>query len=131
MSAGPRLLSFPLLGGIGADGRLPWTAGNESVREVMLNVLLTRPGERLMRPEFGAGLRDFVHLPNTETTRALIADAVRRALERGEPRVRLDDVQVLPDPRRLTHVNLSIRYRLRFGGEPDRLELALELDALI
>ena len=43
--------------------------------------LLTRPGERLMRPEFGAGIRSFIHHPNNETTRALIADAAQEAAE--------------------------------------------------
>ena len=122
----PPLLSFPF-GATDADGRLRWSSGNDSVREVMLNILLTRPGERLMRPGFGAGLRRFVHQPNTETTRALIADAARRALQRGEPRVSIEEVRVLPDPQRPAHVNVSIRYRLRSDQSPGRLELGLEL----
>jgi len=120
------LWSWPLLGGV-EDGRLPWTEGNESIREAMLNILLTRPGERLMRPEFGAGLREFIHYPNTETTRALIADAARRAVERWEPRVLVEDVQAAPDPRRLSHVNLSIHYRIRYDGSREELDFALNL----
>jgi len=120
------LWSWPLLGGV-EDGRLPWTGGNESIRESMLNILLTRPGERLMRPEFGAGLREFIHYPNTETTRSLIADAARRAVERWEPRVQVEDVQVAPDPRRLSHVSLSIHYRIRYDGTREELGFALNL----
>jgi phage baseplate assembly protein W len=125
--ARPSLRSFPLLDGVDAAGRLRWQEGNASVREVMLNVLLTRPGERLMRPGFGAGLLDFVHQPNDETTRALIADAARAALTRWEPRVALEEVRVVADAERLSHVNLSIRYRLLHDGSRDGLELALEL----
>lgn len=121
------LLSFPLLDGIGTDGRLAWQGGNKSVREVMLNILLTRPGERLMRPEFGAGLLDYIHHPNNETTRALIVDATRRALSRWEPRVTLEDVSLQPDPARLSQVNLSIRYRLRHDGSSGSLDLSLNL----
>ncbi len=124
----PPVLSFPF-GGVGNDGRLRWTRGNESVRETILNLLLTRPGERLMRPAFGAGLRRFVHQPNTETTRALIADATRRAIARWEPRVIVEEVRVLPDPERPAHVNLSIRYRLRSDRSPGRLDLGLALGA--
>lgn len=126
----PKLSSLPLFDGIGENGQWPWANTNKSVREVMLNILLTRPGERLMRPEFGAGIDNYVHLPNTETTRALIADVVKRALTRWEPRVDLDTVTVQPDPQRPSHVNLSIRYRLRYGGEVDSLDLALELSTL-
>lgn len=119
-------MSFPF-GGIDAQGRLDWTRENSSVREVMLNILLTRKGERLMRPEFGAGLRDYIHQPNTETTRALIADAARRAIERNEPRVQVEEVQALADPERLSHVNLSIHYRLRWDGSAQTLDLAIDL----
>lgn len=125
----PALRSLPLLDGVDGNGRLPWTEGNKSLRECMLNILLTRPGERLMRPEFGAGLRSFVHYPNNETTRALIADAARRALERWEPRVEVEQVQVLADPQRLSQVHLSVHYRIRSDGSRARLDFALDLGA--
>ena len=123
----PGLSSLPLLDGVDSNGRLPWSDGNKSVRECMLNILLTRPGERLMRPEFGAGLRNFIHYPNNETTRALIADASRRALERWEPRVLMEAVQVLADPQRPSYVHLSIHYRLRYDGSRERLDFSLNL----
>lgn len=123
----PELISFPLLNGVADDGRLAWQTGNRSVREVMLNILLTRPGERLMRPEFGAGILDYIHHPNNETTRALIVDAAQRALKRWEPRVILDDVSLQRDTLRLSHVNLTVRYRLRHDGSSGSLDLALNL----
>ena len=123
------LTSFPLLAGLAEDGRPAWRRGNASVREVMLNILLTRPGERLMRPDFGAGIRNFIHYPNNETTRALIADAARRALARWEPRVSIDEVRVVADRERLSHVNLEVRYRLLADGRREALALTLELGA--
>ncbi len=123
------LYSLPLLDGVDADGRLAWAEGNKSLRECMLNILLTRPGERLMRPEFGAGLGNFIHYPNNETTRALIADAARRALERWEPRVLIEDARVLADPQRPSHVHLSIHYRIRYDGSRERLDFSLNLSS--
>lgn len=124
-----RLTSLPLFDGVADSGRLEWQNGNKSIREVMLNILLTRPGERLMRPEFGAGILDFIHYPNNETTRALIVDAAQRALTRWEPRVTLEEVNLVSDPLRLSHANLSISYRLLYDGSRDSLDLALELGA--
>ncbi|MFT3758144.1 GPW/gp25 family protein [Thauera sp.] len=123
------LTSFPLLAGLAENGRPAWRRGNASVREVMLNILLTRPGERLMRPDFGAGIRNFIHYPNNETTRALIADAARRALARWEPRVSIDEVRVVADRERLSHVNLEVRYRLLADDRREVISLALALGA--
>jgi phage baseplate assembly protein W len=118
---------FPLFDGVDGQGRLPWQEGNKSIRESMLNILLTRPGERLLRPEFGAGLKGFIHYPNNETTRSLIRDAAQRALARWEPRAVVEEVRVVPDPGRLSHVQLSVRYRLLQDGTRADLDLSLEL----
>ncbi len=125
----PQLQSLPLFDGVDATGRLPWQSGNASIREAMLNILLTRPGERLMRPEFGAGILDFIHYPNNETTRALIVDAAQRALIRWEPRVIVEEVSVSADPQQFSHASLAVRYRLRYDDSRDSFNLALELGA--
>ncbi len=119
-------ISFPL-GSVDSDGRLQWASESQSVREVIWNILLTRPGERLMRPEFGAGLRDYLHRSNNQTTRTLIADVVRQAITRWEPRILLDEVAVTSSPDQLNEITLSIRYRLRYDGSADQMDLALTL----
>jgi len=119
-------LSFPL-GTVDTDGYLQWASEGQSVREVIWNILLTRPGERLMRPQFGAGLRDYLHRPNNQTTRKLIADVVQKAITRWEPRIHLDEVSVSTSPNQLHEITLSIRYRLRYDGSADQMDLALEL----
>ena len=88
---------------------------------------MTRPGERLMRPEFGAGLTEFIHQPNNETTRRLIADVAAQAIRRWESRVDLLELSVTSDPAQLNRVTLSARYRLKFNGQEDALNLGLEL----
>ena len=125
----PQVISWPL-GPIDESGRLPYARDDHSVREVMRNILLTRPGERLMRAEFGAGLLDFIHEPNNETTRHLIADVVRKSIEQWELRVRVEDVLVLPDPVNLAEVHITIRYRMRFSETPLELGLSLTLGQL-
>ena len=120
-------LAWPLFDGLDASGHLAWRRGHPALRDCLLNILLTRPGERLMRPGFGAGIRDFIHQPNHETTRALLADAVLRALTREEPRIVVEEVRALPDPESPSRVLLSVRYRLRTTGEAERFDLALDL----
>ena len=129
MSLSPIVSSFPL-GGLDPQGRLAESRDEQSVNEVILNILLTRPGERLMRPDFGAGLLDFLHQPNNETTRGLIASTVRNAVSRWETRITLSDVQVIPDPAEPTTVHITLFYSLRQTGRPVQFNLALNLGSL-
>jgi phage baseplate assembly protein W len=86
-----------------------YRSGAEKVREALLVILQTEPGERVMRPAFGCGLRRFLAEPNTVATRARIAHDVARAVEAWEPRVLLSDVSVVAgaDP---SLVLVTIRY---------------------
>ena len=122
----PKTISWPL-GGIDADGRLKYASDDRSVREVMLNILLTQPGERLMRADFGAGLTGFVHQPNNQTTRQLIADVTRKSLALWEPRVIVDDVVLSADPRNVAEVVVTVHYRMRHSARQNAFSLGLRL----
>ena len=63
-----------------STGRLAYAADTQCLREALWNVLMTTPGERLMRPTFGAGLNQWVGKPNTESTRHLIASSITAAV---------------------------------------------------
>lgn len=127
MSAWPQLLGLSLKGVVA--GAWPYAQGDDSVQQTLLHILLTSPGERLMRPEFGAGLLRFVHHPNNETIRRLLAETVRKAVEQWEPRIVLEAVNADADPDDPTLVHLVIVYRLRTAPEPQRFTLDLELEA--
>lgn len=73
---------------------LPMVAGPDKVAQSILLILETEPGERLMRPEFGAGLRRYLMRPNNVATRAQLQRDVSTALRRWEPRIDLREVQV-------------------------------------
>ncbi len=113
---------------IGADGRFAWSAGEDNIRESIRLILLTEPGERLMREEFGCGLRRFLFEPNTVVTRMHIRDAILRGLTRWEPRITLEDVIVDTDSEASTEVRVSILFRLVATQEPGRFGLSLQLE---
>lgn len=75
-------------------GALPQVAGPEKVRQAMLTILDTDPGERLMRPAFGCGLRRWLMAPNNATTRTQITREIEQALARWEPRITVQAVDV-------------------------------------
>ncbi len=77
-----------------ANGALALAAYEDSVRQSILIILGTSPGERAMRPDFGCGLVDLVFEPNDATTAGHIADTVSEALLRFEPRINVVTVDV-------------------------------------
>jgi len=119
-------MSWPLEG-LSEDGRFVYTTDDDSVREVIRNILLTRPGERLRRKMFGAGITDFIHQNNNVTTRTMLANVVRKAVQQWETRVIVENVQVLPDQQELATVHINIRYRMRYTRKMNQLTLSLDL----
>jgi phage baseplate assembly protein W len=81
---------FPVA--LDAAGRLEYAAGPAKVAESIGIILETEPGERVMRPTFGCGLRRYLMRPNSSATRALIRHDVERALAAFEPRIRVTEV---------------------------------------
>jgi phage baseplate assembly protein W len=106
---------------------LTYAEGPEKVRQSLKLILLTQPGERVMRPSFGCGLGRFLMEPNTVATRALIAAEVRRAIELWEPRVQLKDVitEIGSDP---SLVIITIRYEHKRTGRSDALVFPFALE---
>lgn len=94
-------------------GELRLAAGAEKVRQSILLILGTRRGERQMRPDFGAGLEDFLFEPITTTTSALVRHRVETALAQWEPRIDVEEVRVEATDRRRGRLDITIGYRVR------------------
>ena len=78
------------------SGRLDYASGPEKVRQSIQIILDTEPGERVMRPTFGCGLRRYLMKPNTTATRTLIQREVGIALKTWEPRIEVQHLEVTP-----------------------------------
>jgi len=95
-------------------GQVELTAdGEESVRQSIWTILGTSPGERMMRPDFGCGVRDLVFGVNNAATATAVTRAVRQALATWEPRIDVLDAQAAPDPSRSNVLLIEISYQVR------------------
>ncbi len=119
-------LGWPLLPTT-QEGELQYPSLEASVRQSIRVILLTRPGELLLHPTFGAGLEDLLHEPNTVTTRRRIRDRIKTAVQRWEPRILLDGVEVWQLDDKPDSVRAEILYRLRRTGQGANLVLDLSL----
>jgi phage baseplate assembly protein W len=98
-----------------SKGEFALAAYEEDIRQAILIILGTNPGERVMRPDFGAGLRDLVFEPMNNATIALAQDRVERALTEWEPRIDLEevDVTIAGNQPELGQLLINIRYVVR------------------
>ena len=123
------LIGWPLLPLPDASGTLAWPDLATSVRDAIRIVLSTRPGEQLMRREYGGGLDRLLHSPNTLATRREMRDLVQDALTRWEPRILLDSVEAWEVPDDPSQVRVEIGYRLARTGAPGAMNVTVDLES--
>ncbi len=79
----------------------------------MAMILATAPGERVMRPDFGCTIWDLLFEPINDNTLGLMAESVREAMARWEPRIDVDDVDVRPVDAVSGAVEIAVAYTVR------------------
>jgi phage baseplate assembly protein W len=94
-------------------GRLAFSRAEQDIEEAIWIILSTAPGERVMLPEFGCGIQDFVFQPNSDLVRTSMAASVRQALLRWEPRVDVLDVTAEAPPGQTNLILIRVDYRVR------------------
>jgi len=85
-------LQYPLVET--AKGIMAQKSSVDQIKADLLQLLLTNPGERVMLPDFGVPLRKFIFDQSDETTLIQIKQAVIDAIEKWEPRVEIENIQV-------------------------------------
>ncbi len=101
--------AFP--GAISVTGGVQLIGGHHDIDAAIRVILGTIPGERLMRPEFGCRIWEYVFDPMTATTMGAIEHATREALLRWEPRIDLGRVSAVPRVESGV-VDVEIEYRI-------------------
>jgi phage baseplate assembly protein W len=102
--------AFPI--GVDSTGAIAEAAHEADIEQSVRIILGTEPGERVMRPDFGAGLRGLVFEPINTTTMALVQFRVRNALILWEPRIDSVTVKVSAEPP-IGKLKIDIGYRIR------------------
>jgi phage baseplate assembly protein W len=105
-------LDFPFH--IDGRGRSAETEDDDHIRDLIMQVLFTDPGERLNRPDFGCGLKQLVFMPNSDAlvtaTQFLVQGSLQRWLE-AVIQVETVEVEAVDSELRVLLV-----YRKRSGG---------------
>lgn len=113
-----RHLQFPFH--VGADGRSATPASLEAhVRGEIMQLLLTNPGERLLLPSFGGGLRRLVFERNDDVAAGLSKALITQALTQWlGHRVRIENLEVANEGPTLS---VDLTYRILATDEVRRM----------
>lgn len=91
------------------------------VRQLVMQVLMTAPGERINRPDFGCGIKRMVFAPNSTVSAALARTTVFGALQKWLAAViEVSDVAVTA---REEVLEVRVVYVVRARGERQVLNL--------
>lgn len=105
------------------NGRLAMVSGQASVRQATLLLLSTQPQERVMRPDHGCDLRQFVHQPNNHETVQRAKAEVQRALQ-SERRI-TSQVQASTDQQHPECVEIAVDYQVKGEQNHNAINFAL------
>ena len=98
----------------------------EQVKSNLLNILLTEPGERIFKPNFGVGLREYLfeNFTDEESLRNRINSQINLYL----PQIELLNVSVnrAPDSHELY---VEISYRLKVNSEENTIQINFTSDS--
>ena len=93
-------------------GKVAMVSHEEDIRQSVELILHTYRGERVMRPDFGARVQDYLFAENTKETGFALENEIRQALIDWEPRIDNSEVEAHADGTRAS-LTVSISYRVR------------------
>lgn len=107
-----RFLDYPYT--VGSTGVPKLTSADDHLRDLILQVLFTIPGERVNLPGFGVGVQQFVFAPNSDMLRASVQFLITTNLQQwlGD-RIDVNQVTVSSEPGEEETVIIEVVYTLK------------------
>lgn len=109
------------------DGYLLIKSYRELVKQNFKNIVLTSPGERVMDPNFGVGLRRFLFENDTQAVRSEIISRILSQTKSYMPFVEIVNIS-FRDTVDTNKVNLIIQYDILPLSTSDILEIPAIID---
>jgi len=110
------------------SGSLAYSSGEENVEQSLRILLLTRLGERVMRPAYGSEAPRLVFAAGSQQNLRLLEGSIRDAVRDFEPRVELEAVRAETVPEDDARVTVSIDYLVRRTNSRFNLVFPFYLD---
>ena len=82
-----------------------------AVQNSISNIFTFNKGERIIQPEFGNNLNKYLYEPINELTSKKLGTELLNVIERWEPRVTIENINVIPFPDENTY-KIDIKYTI-------------------
>ncbi|MFC5475564.1 GPW/gp25 family protein [Paraherbaspirillum soli] len=102
-------------------GQVLFAADGEDIRQAILIILQTAPGERVMLPTFGCRINELVFAAGNATAVSLAQLYVTQALNQWEPRIQTLQVNVTIAPQQPNCLQIAVDYLIRDRNQPGNL----------
>jgi phage baseplate assembly protein W len=102
---------FPF--GVDHNGKVAVSSFEDDIKEAIRIILTTAKGERLMRPDFGCGINEYVFCSMDTLNLHLIENTVHEALTKWEPRIEVLGVKVDTKSAEEGKLLINIDYKVR------------------
>ena len=96
-----------------ATRRVKMSAEEEDIRESLIILLSTRPGERVMNPLYGCNLDDLLFSPLTLTLKSFVSDLIETAILYFEPRINLESIEISQNSELEGELLIELNYVVR------------------
>lgn len=96
-----------------AGGDIVMVEGALDIQQSLQILLSTRPGERVLQPDFGCNLDTMLFEPLTLSLLSLMQDTVKTAIIRHEPRIIVNDVRIDASDQLEGTVMIQVDYTIR------------------
>ena len=98
---------------------------SSAIARSIRNIVFTQPGEKFFQPEFGSRVTESLFDIADGVSAIAIRDEIRSSIINYEPRVKLLDVTVIPNPGE-NEMNVTIKYEIvGLDISPQQLDFVL------
>ncbi|MDR3705696.1 MAG: GPW/gp25 family protein [Paludibacteraceae bacterium] len=106
---------------IRATGETKIVSEEEDIKESLYILLSTSPGERVMYPEYGCGLKSLVFSAISESLITILKDMVSKSILFFEPRITVNSIEVNTTQVNEGILQINILYAIRMTNTRSNL----------
>lgn len=107
----------------------PYTSNKTSLESVQQNLkmlILTNPGERIMNPDFGVGIRKLLFEQDTQLLQQTIIDKINIQISKYMNFIDLLDIQITGSGQDNNTIYIQIKYSIPILNETEELNLTID-----